>query len=87
MNDDTSLPILNRGPRLSEMAQPVTPLDDGFHVSLSELRFLWKLGKRGQEDGTLRGLLDTHMRLSVALLRENYWRRRALDAERRLAKG
>jgi len=61
--------------------------NDGFHVSLSELRYLWKLGKRGQEDGSLRGLLDTHMRLSVWILRANYWRRRALDAEQNLAKG
>ena len=61
-----------------------TPIDD-FHVSLSELRHLWKLGRRGQEDGTLRGLLDTHMRLSVWILRANYWKRRALEAERKLA--
>ena len=27
MNDDTVLPILNKGPHLSETAQPVTPAD------------------------------------------------------------
>lgn len=62
------------------------PTDD-FHMPLSELRTLWKPIKNLAKHGQLGDKAEIYFRWQIERRRSHYWKKRALEAERKLADG